>query len=91
LNQTDIKAAAASEMAAPSSLESWPASVNDFDWDSFLNHTMTSSSLPHQAERQDSGSEPPPFGSVGDTTLWTDMFLGDTNIDWIGLGDSLSV
>lgn len=64
--------------------------INDFDLESFLNHTTTST-LPNQAQAQGYGSEPTPFGDVGDTTLWTDMFLGDTNIDWIGLGDSLFV
>jgi hypothetical protein len=49
------------------------------------------SSLSHQAEGQASGSEPAPFDLDGDTVLWTDMFLGDTNIDWIGLGDTLSM
>ena len=70
-------------MAAPSSHE-----INDFDLESFLNHTTTSA-LPDQAQWQGYGSEPTPLGDVGDATLWTDMFTGDTNIDWIGLGDSL--
>lgn len=26
-----------------------------------------------------------------DTAPWTDVFLGDINIDWIGLGDTLLV
>lgn len=82
--------AAVSNMAAPESLEAWHASSNDFDWDSFLNHTV-SSSLPQPPEGQISGSEPMSLGDLGDTTLWTDMFLGDTNIDWIGLGDTLFV
>jgi hypothetical protein len=83
-DQTNNKAvAAALNVAAPSSHE-----INDFDLESFLNHTTTSA-LPDQAQWQGYGSEPTPFGDVGDATLWTDMFLGDTNIDWIGLGDSL--
>jgi hypothetical protein len=80
-SNTNNEAVAASSMAAPSSHE-----INDFDWDSFLNHTM-----PQQAEEHGLGSEPNSFGVGGDTTLWTDMFLGDTNIDWIGLGDTLFV
>ena len=70
-------------MAAPSSHE-----INDFDLESFLNHTTTAA-LPDQAQWQGYGSEPAPLGDIGDATLWTDMFTGDTNIDWIGLGDSL--
>jgi hypothetical protein len=50
------------------------------------------SSVSHQPEGQDSGDELARFDIVGgDTALWTDMFLGDTNIDWIGLGDTLSM
>lgn len=67
----------------------WPASSNDFDWDTFLNHTTTSSLS--QSEGQGTGGEPIHFGTSEDTTLWTDMFLGDANIDWIGLGDTLFV
>ena len=76
---------ATSNVAAPYSHE-----INDFDLESFLNHTTTSM-LPNQAQGQDYGSEPAPFGDFGDTTLWTDMFLSDINIDWIGLGNSLFV
>ena len=79
-SNTNNEAVAASSMAAPYSRE-----INEFDWDSFLNHTA-----PYQAEQQHGlGSEPNSSGVVGDTTLWTDMFLGDTNIDWIGLSDTL--
>ncbi len=81
---------AASNMVVPHSHEIRHASANDFDWDSFLNHTMTSS-LPHQAEGQGDGYEPTASSIVGDTTQWTDMFLGDPSIDWIGLGDTLFV
>lgn len=77
-------------MVAPYSHELQHTSANDFDWDSFLNHTMTSS-LPHQAEGQGPGYEPTASSIVGDTTQWTDMFLGDPSIDWIGLGDTLFV
>ena len=83
-------AATVSSMAAPYSQDSWPEASNDFDWDSFMNYTTTSS-LPRQAGQQGSSGEPTPFGVDGDTTLWTDMFLGDTNIDWIGLGNNLFV
>jgi hypothetical protein len=75
---------AASNVVAPYSPEIPLASANDFDWDSFLNHTMTSS-LPYQADGPNSSVV------AEETTLWTDMFLGDPNIDWIGLGDTLFV
>jgi hypothetical protein len=75
-------------MATTYSHEIRHASTNDFDWDSFLNHTMTTS-LPDQTEGQGSGGEPTASSIVGDTTQWTDMFLGDPSIDWIGLGDTL--
>jgi hypothetical protein len=81
-------------MSAPSTATSylhnnWPTTASDFDWDSFLNHTTTTS-FPFQAGEQDSGGELIPLSAVEDATLWTDMFLGDANIDWIGLGDTLS-
>lgn len=84
-NKTDNEAAADSNVVTTSSHE-----INEIDWESFLNHTMASS-LPQQAEGQGSGCEPTAFGIVGDTSQWTDMFLGDPNIDWIGLGDTLFV
>jgi hypothetical protein len=81
-------------MSAPSTNtayphNSWPTAASNFDWDSFLNHTTTTS-FPFQAGELGSGGELMPFGPVEDATLWTDMFLGDANIDWIGLGDTLS-
>lgn len=63
--------------------------MTDFDWDSFLNHTTTTS-FPHQEAGNDYGGGLPSLSGAEDTTLWTDMFLGDANIDWIGLGDTLS-
>jgi hypothetical protein len=66
------------------------STTDDFDWDSFLNHTTTAS-FPYQTEANVFGDESMPLASEADTMLWTDMFLGDTNIDWIGLGDSLSI
>ena len=77
-------------MAIPYLQEVRHASISDFDWDSFLSHTMTSS-LPHQNEEHLLGSEPPAPSIVGDTAQWTDVFLGDPSIDWIGLGDTLFV
>ena len=87
--KTNSEAVADSNAAAAQS-QIEPTSDNGFDWDSFLNHTVTSS-LPHQAEGQGSGDEPTAFNIAGDTTQWTDMFLDDPNIDWIGLGDTLFV
>lgn len=86
--ETDSETAAASNVAFQDSHETQHASANDFDWDSFLEHTMTSS-LPHQAEGQGPGYGPTASSIVGDTTQWTDMFLGDPSIDWIGLSDTL--
>lgn len=77
-------------MATSNVAASYSHKSNEFDLESFLNYTTTSA-LPSQAQEQSYGSEQTPFGDVGDTTLWTDMFLGDTNIDWIGLGDTLFV
>ena len=77
-------------MAALPSHEIRYASANDFDWDSFLNHTMTAS-LSHQAGENGLGPQPNSSGIVEDATQWTDMFLDDPSIDWIGLGDTLFV
>lgn len=82
-NETDNQA-----VAGPNAEIPYPHEINEFDWDTFLNHTMTSS-LPHQDDEHGSGIEPNCSGVVEDTALWTEMFLGDPDIDWIGLGDTL--
>jgi hypothetical protein len=79
----------ATSTATPYLHNNWTTTTSDFDWDSFLNHTTTTS-LPSQTGEHDFGGELMPFGPVEDAKLWTDMFLGDANIDWIGLGDTLS-
>lgn len=71
--------------------EARPVAVDDFDWDSFLNHTTTAS-YPHQTGDQYLGGGDYLSSSTdGDSRMWTDMFLGDASIDWIGLGDTLSI
>lgn len=71
--------------------EACSVAVDDFDWDSFLNHTMTTS-YPQQIGEQYAGGGDYLSSSIdGDSQMWTDMFLGDANIDWIGLGDTLSI
>jgi len=85
----DPDSLAVQNMATPYPQDLWPGLANDFDWDSFLNHTTTTS-FPYQVGSNDSSGDPMVPDAVEDTTLWTDMFLGDANIDWIGLGDTLS-
>jgi hypothetical protein len=89
VSDTQRDSMSALSMATPYLHNSWPTTASDLDWDSFLNHTTTTS-FPFQAGEHDSGGELMPFGAVEDATLWTDMFLGDASIDWIGLGDTLS-
>lgn len=63
--------------------------TDDFNWDSFLNHTVNAS-LPQAGGQRQSGDFLPTDASDS-ATAWTDMFVGDANIDWIGLGDTLSI
>ncbi|KAM0717150.1 hypothetical protein Q7P37_007002 [Cladosporium fusiforme] len=66
-------------------LEPWPDAV---DWDSFLSHTTTATVGAHA---QFGDQHTFPGGDVGDGGMaeWTDLFLGDASIDWIGFGASM--
>lgn len=66
-------------------LEPWPDAV---DWDSFLSHTTTATVGAH-AQSGDQHTFPGGDGGDGGMAEWTDLFLGDASIDWIGFGDSM--
>jgi hypothetical protein len=81
---------AATQTAASHSSEDWLNSAPDFAWDTFLNYT-TNPSLPDQVEAApDDGGVYMSSDYNGGVPPWTDMFLGDSNIDWIGLSDILT-
>jgi len=81
---------AATQTAAAHSSDNWRDSAPDFAWNSFLNHT-TNASLPEQsAETHGVGGDFVSSEYTGGVAPWTDMFLGDANIDWIGLSDMLT-
>lgn len=76
-----------------SPVEGFPGSVLNVAWNSFLDHT-TSSSLADQYQfdfgGNDGGGDYTPPGGTGNTVPWADMFVGDANIDWLGLSDNLT-
>lgn len=73
LDRTETSTNATLAPAADGSSHDVLASIDDFDWDSFLHHVEGQASNDDQA------------------APWTNIFLAETNIDWIGLGDTLLV
>jgi len=72
-------------------VEGFPGSVLNVAWNSFLDHT-TGSSLSDQVESIGCGDGGGYVAQrdMGSDFPWTDMFLGDANIDWLGLSDDLT-
>lgn len=82
-----LESSSGSGLAKASRPDEQPVSVNNFDWDSFLNFTSTSLSGPFEERRDNAGYT----GSLDleDTAQWANMFLGDPSIDWIGFAGTL--
>lgn len=57
------------------------------DWDAFLNHTVSAQPEQHLFDNTNDTFT----GGDGGMASWTDLFLGDANIDWIGFGDSMEL
>lgn len=79
----------ATQTAAGHPSEDGPSSAPDFAWDTFLNYT-TNPSLGDQLEAGRGESGGYMSSSYTGEAPWTDMFLGESNIDWIGLSDILT-